>query len=202
MTALALSSPPSRAAGRRMLALIAGLLALPFVLATLLWWSGWTPERQINHGELLLSESLPVRQIAPADLHDLRAGGRPLLDGRWTLTLAVPAECGIDRVTRLQLARQVQVSLNKDMVRLSRGLLGPQLRDAATLAGIAERWPDLAIARAGDAAWQTLGGERIAGPQLLLIDPQGRLVLRYGPAPDPKGVRRDVERLLKYSWNG
>jgi hypothetical protein len=202
MSAMALERAPDRHAGRRTFALVAALLCLPFVVATVLWMIGWRPATQINHGELLLSEALPVRQISPADLEDLRGGARPLLDGRWSLALAVPAECGIDCVTRLQLARQVQVSLNKDMVRLSRGLLGPQLRDAATLDGIAGRWPDLAIARVGDAAWQTLGGARIVGPQLLLIDPQGRLVLRYGTSPDPKGVRRDVERLLKYSWNG
>jgi hypothetical protein len=102
-------------------------------------------------------------------------------------------------VAQLQLARQIQVSLNKDMVRLSRGLVGPALDDTAALAA---HWPDLAIARADDQAWRTLGGERITAPQLFLIDPQGRLVLRYTATPDPKGIRRDVERLLKYSWNG
>ena len=235
MIAATFDLAPRQAAGRRTFALIAALLCLPFVVATLLWASGWRPERQINHGELLLADHLPVRQLT---VHNFQKNGRDaagpsqggaapsggasaasrgasphaagpsphatpghptLFDGRWMLALAVPGECGADCVAQLALARQVQVSLNKDMVRLARGLIGPQLHDTAAHAA---RWPDLAIGHADDVAWRTLGGERITAPQLFLIDPQGRLVLRYTAAPDPKGVRRDVERLLKYSWNG
>ena len=253
MIAATFDMAPRQAAGRRTFALIAALLCLPFVVATLLWASGWRPERQINHGELLLADHLPVRQLI---VHNFQKNGRDaagppqggaapsggasaasrgpslpaagpsqggasplegaseasrgasphaapghptLFDGRWMLALAVPGECGADCVAQLALARQVQVSLNKDMVRLARGLVGPQLHDTTAHAA---RWPDLAIGHADDVAWRTLGGERITAPQLFLIDPQGRLVLRYTAAPDPKGVRRDVERLLKYSWNG
>lgn len=225
MSAVALSSTPARANGRRVVVLIATLLALPFVIAALLWQFGWQPARQMNHGELLASAERPLLQLHESDLSrwdvltssagdSLRSqkipgnatsetrGAENAILGHWLLALIVPGECGADCLAQLHLARQVQISLNKDMGRLKRALIGPQLKDAAALATTQSRWPDLLIARPGPAGWQTLGGAAMAAPQLLLIDPQGRLVLRYPPSPDARGLRRDIERLLKYSWNG
>lgn len=218
MTATRLAPPLTRAPnGRRVVLLIATLLALPFLAAALLWQSGWQPGRGINHGELLVSAGRPILQLSENQLQRVDDGNtdglqkiagnatlpsdRPVL-GHWLLALAVPAECGTACVDQLQLGGQVQRSLNKNMARLRRALLGPRLDDPATLAALAGRWPGLVMARTDAAAWQTLGGARIAAPQLLVIDPQGRLVLRYSPAPDPRGLRRDLERLLKYSWLG
>lgn len=211
---------PPRANGHRVVALIAGLLALPFVVATLLWVTGWQPLRQLNHGELLATADRPLLQLHENDLvrwpHGdslrsqknpgnaaLAASGPPdtALLGHWLLALVVPGQCTADCLTQLHLARQVQVSLNKDMARLRRALIGPRLDDRDTLAAAQQRWPDLLIARPTTAGWQTLGAGASA-PQLVLIDPQGVLVLRYPPTPDARGLRRDVERLLKYSWLG
>lgn len=121
--------------------------------------------------------------------------------GHWLLALVVPEQCTADCLAQLHLARQVQVSLNKDMARLRRALIGPQLDDPAVLTEAMRRWPDLLIARPTATGWQTLGAGA-AAPQLVLIDPQGVLVLRYPPTPDARGLRRDVERLLRYSWLG
>ena len=206
MNATAISLPSARTSGRRMLALIGGLLCLPFLIATLLWHFGWTSARQINHGELLATADRPTLQLLESDLQKilpdatLGTAGSTVF-GHWTLALAVPRECLTNCLDQLQLARQVQVSLNKDMSRLRRALIGPQLRDTAVLGTIQQRWPDLIVARAVGGSWPTLAGTSPA-PHLVLIDPQGRLVLRYSATPDPKGVRRDVERLLKYSWLG
>lgn len=197
-----------RRKGRRTLALIAGLLALPFVVATLLWRSGWQPARQANHGELLARTDQPASVLHEADLQKIpgyatlgtSSSAAPML-GHWLLALAVPAECTAECLEQLDLARRVQVSLNKEMKRLQRGLIGPQLNEAAALAAIRARWPDLMIARPAAPAWSALLSPDGA-PHLFLIDPQGRLVLRYPAPPDAKGVRRDLERLLKYSWLG
>ena len=211
-----------RTSGRRVVARVAALSSLPFVLATLLWHLGWQPGRAINHGELLATADRPLRQLQESDLAKWIAPPAPLppqkisgnatlpvagpatkpVFGHWLLAVAVPAECTQPCLDQLHLARQVQVSLNKNMARLQRALIGPQLADNATLAAVQSRWPDLLIAQANATGWQTLGGDALDQPQLLLIDPQGVLVLRYAPTPDPKGLRRDVERLLKYSWLG
>ncbi len=47
--------------GNRTLALVLGLLLLPFVVAASLYAVGWHPERSGNHGELLS----PPRALPP-----------------------------------------------------------------------------------------------------------------------------------------
>jgi hypothetical protein len=193
---------PAVAAGRRMLCLIAGLLALPFVVAALMWQFGWQPGRTGHHGELLAGAGMPARMLQEGQLQALGPGqaAAPLL-GHWLLALAVPAECDAACMAQLDLARRVQVSLNKDMVRLKRAVVGPQLHDAGAIGVALQRWPDLRVARLAAAAWPGL--QSADGlPHLVLIDPQGRLVLRYPAAPDARLMRRDLERLLKYSWLG
>lgn len=37
---------------------------------------------------------------------------------------------------------------------------------------------------------------------VLIVDPNGMAMMRYLPAADAKGIRADLERLLKYSWIG
>ncbi|HZV55069.1 MAG TPA: hypothetical protein VFF82_09020 [Rhodocyclaceae bacterium] len=37
---------------------------------------------------------------------------------------------------------------------------------------------------------------------VIIVDPDGRAMMRYAPGADAKGVRADLERLLKYSWTG
>jgi hypothetical protein len=193
---------PSVAGGRRMLALIAGLLTLPFVLAAAMWQFGWQPGRSSHHGELLAGAGLPLRTVLEDQLQPLGhpPAAAPLL-GHWLLALAVPAECESACLAQLDLARRVQVSLNKDMVRLKRALIGPRLNDADAIAAALQRWPDLRVARLAAAAWPDLQAAD-GRPHLVLIDPQGRLVLRYAAEPDARLMRRDLERLLKYSWLG
>ncbi len=37
---------------------------------------------------------------------------------------------------------------------------------------------------------------------LYLVDPLGNLMMRYDTNADFKGILKDLERLLKYSWVG
>jgi len=37
---------------------------------------------------------------------------------------------------------------------------------------------------------------------VIIVDPDGRAMMRYAPGADAKGIRTDLERLLKYSWIG
>lgn len=193
-----MSTDTRRRTGRRTLFLIVGLLALPFVLATLLWTFDWQPARRINHGELLpLSETSTV--LKPSDL--LPAGGHSPWLGHWTLAVAVPKHCDADCLSQLRLARQIQVSLNRDMRRLRRALIGAPEADLSSFAEAARQWPDLGISRLSAPAWPQLAVAD-GPPRLYVIDPQGRPILRYPPLANPVGVRRDLERLLKYSWEG
>ena len=38
------------------------------------------------------------------------------------------------------------------------------------------------------------------GQGLLIADPLGNVIMRYDEAAEMRGVHKDLERLLKYSW--
>ena len=41
-----------------------------------------------------------------------------------------------------------------------------------------------------------------SGHRVYVIDPMGQIILRYAPDADPRGILKDMERLLRYAWAG
>jgi hypothetical protein len=187
---------PARRNGLLMLALIVALLALPFVVASALYFGGWKPGRGVQHGRLLEPPAM-----LPAD--GLRTpAGAPLataeLYGKWLLVLSIDGPCAAACAERIDELRRIQVSLNKDMGRLRRLVLSPQPEEAA-LAAVRARQPDL-LALQAPAGW--LGDRTDAAYRLHIVDPQGRRVIEYPPEVGARELRADLERLLKFAWNG
>jgi cytochrome oxidase Cu insertion factor (SCO1/SenC/PrrC family) len=185
--------------------LVTALLALPFIVAFALYWFEWRPAKLANHGQLIE----PVRALPETGL--TLVDGRPLptaeLRRKWTLVMLAPTPCASACQQDLQQIRQVQVALNKEMVRLRRVLLGSSVADLRTdpaLAEIQRSYPDLIIAAPSadetGVIWRTtLDG---AGYRFYVIDPLGNVMMRYTDKPEMRGMLRDLERLLKYSWVG
>ena len=120
--------------------------------------------------------------------------------------MVAPSPCASACLQDLHQIRQVQVALNKEMVRLRRVLLGSSVADLRTdpaLAEIQRSYPDLIIAAPTadetGVIWTTLAG---AGYRFYVIDPLGNVMMRYPEKPEMQGMLRDLERLLKYSWVG
>jgi hypothetical protein len=175
--------PPS---GRGMLLLIVGLLMLPFFIGGGLYLGGWQPPRSESHGRLLKPP-----QALPDDV--LRSTEKSR--GKWLLLLEVSGPCAAECLGRLDEMRRIHVALYKNMSRLSRGLITRQA-DAPRLAELTNAQPDLqvVVAPSGVLAASTA--------TLLLADPQGRVVMIYPPDASPQGIRADLDRLLKFTWNG
>jgi len=189
-------SLPSRN-GLTMLALVVGLLALPFVIAGGLYLFGWQPARTINHGQLLSPPlPLPASGLQTPDGRELATAD---LGGKWLLLLSGSGHCGADCSARIDEMRRIQVALNKDMGRLRRVVVSDQPNDGE-FAAARQRQPDLLVATAPP-RWLP-GATGAAGYRLHLVDPQGRLVMDYPADVAAKDVRADLERLLKFAWNG
>ena len=194
---LRLSRPAS---GLPMLALIATLLALPFIIAGGLYLLGWQPARSSQHGTLLNPpQALPASGLLTVD-------GRPLatteLHGKWLFILYGHGPCDATCSGRLDEMRRIQVSLNKDMGRLRRVVLTDAIDDNA-LTDFRQHQPDLIVA-ATPANWlmsvQSTSNE--VAYRLYIADPQGNLIMSYSPDVAAKAVRADLERLLKFAWTG
>jgi hypothetical protein len=155
MTAAGLTS------GRRTMLLVTALLALPFIVAFVLYWFEWRPAKLANHGQLIEpARALPETGLTLVD-------GRPLptaeLRRKWTLVMLAPNPCASACQQDLHQIRQVQVALNKEMVRLRRVLLGSSVADLRTdpaLAEIQRSYPDLIIAApSADESWRHLADD-------------------------------------------
>lgn len=196
MTSIPATLPASRPA-RYTLALLVATFVLPFVLGTGLYWSGWRPEKFGNHGNLIQ----PPRPMPEAGL--MQADGRPLstaeLRGKWLLMLLIEGSCGATCRESLQQMRQVHLALNKEQSRLRRVLISTE--GSPPLAELRQAFPDLLVAKLdpeATTAWASALENAEQGP--LIADPLGNVIMRYGSSIEMRGVHKDLERLLKYSW--
>lgn len=186
MNSIAIHPLPNQRQGRLMLALIVGLLALPFIIGAGLYFGGWHPSQIGQHGNLLN----PPRHL-PEQI--LRSTGKNA--EKWKLVLQVRGPCTAECTNRLDEMRRIHVALYKNMGRLSRAVLTDQLDDPALLALHASQ-PDLTVLTTQPGVLT-----EITDP-VLLVDPQGLVIMTYPPDASPQGMRADLDRLLKYAWTG
>ena len=142
MNSATLPTLPRKTSGRPMLALVVGLLALPFVIAGGLYFLGWQPARTGNYGQLLDPPvPLPATGLRRPDGSPLASAD---LQGKWLLLLSGTGACNSECAQRIDEMRRIQVSLNKEMGRLRRVVLtdlpdDPQLAAARPFDQCAQR---------------------------------------------------------------
>jgi hypothetical protein len=188
--------------GRWQIVLLAVIFLGPVVGATLLFFSGWRPAGQVNHGELIE----PARMWPAVALRD--ADGKPVpaepWSGRWNLLYVAGDDCDAACESALDLMYRLHLAQGKDANRVARALvvLGTP---HANLAAVLARSPGTVawIAAPGTApAWETYfsaGAAGAADGSIRFVDPRGYYMMRFTAGSDPNGIRRDLARLLKLS---
>ena len=186
--------------GKRMVLLVAALLLLPVLIASTLHLSGWRPAQTTNLGELLQ----PPRALSAeafVDRHGKLLPASEIMD-KWVMLYVGAATCDEQCRNQVHLMRQVQVAQNKEMKRIRRAVLVPDV-DALTAylsdAGAEISAPDLLLLKPGPAL-ATLLSDSVG--RIVLIDPLGNVMMRYSATSDGKDMNKDLARLLKYSWAG
>ena len=199
------STPPSAALPRQKpapytLIWLAAVFILPFVLGTGLFWSGWRPERPGNHGTLLQ----PAQPLPETGLRRPDGGALPTatLKGKWLLVVPVSGSCNAPCQTLLQNVERLHRALNKEQKRLHRVYLGTGEVSLPALAEVQQQFPEMLFASIDDGAAGTAWKPIVGTPEttLLIVDPFGNAMMRYTDTTDLRGVLKDLERLLKYSW--
>ena len=200
-SATASATPPAAApashSSRLTLLWLAAVFVLPFVVGSGLFWLDWRPAKYGNHGELLQ----PARALPETGLR--HSDGRPLptaeLRGKWLLVMRVQAACDGACLATLQQMAQVHLALNQEQARVQRVLLVSD-SDPENLTQAQRRFPDLVVASvpSNSTAWDSTLDDRAT--RLYVVDPLANVMLRYADPSDMRGVLKDLERLLKYSW--
>lgn len=183
--------------GRNTLLLMFAVAVAPFVAAWLAYLY-WEPDRHMNHGELLEPRPLPEAAL-------MRRDGAPFrLDayrGKWVLIHADSGACGEPCRQQLYYMRQVRLAQGANQVRIERVWLLTDEREPP--ADIAPLYEGVDVVRAAGAPLlAALPAERDPSDHVYLVDPLGNLMLRFPRDPDPRGMIKDLKRLLKVSRIG
>lgn len=188
-------TPPGSSAaqtrrGRSALVGLAALFFLPLAGAFWLYYAGgWRPAGSTNNGELIM----PARPLPAAET----------LRGKWTLVYVGDGACAADCRQALWTMRQTRLLLAEDMDRVQRVFLAET--GCCDRPFLGREHPGLRVVTPDDPAAKAWLGEfpRASGREFLyIVDPLGNLMMRFDLAQDPKGLKSDLEKLLKLSHIG
>lgn len=182
---------------RNVLLALAAICILPIVASySLARW--WTPDATVNRGDMLPTRSAGLDALQPLDPKlDLKKS----LSRKWVLLTVQAGACDERCAHALYVMRQVRTAQNENMDRVERvWVVADAVPPALTFLA---QHPGLLLARAPQPAWvDSLPTKQALATHIYLIDPRGNLVLRYDEASDPRGLLKDLGRLLRYSSLG
>ena len=194
--------------GRLKVILLAVLFFLPVVAATVLFKSGWRPQAQMNHGELV-QPARPLTDVALTTL-DGREIRVSQLGKKWTMLYFGPAECDAGCMQTIYKMRQVQAAQGKDADRVQYAFVVIDPRALDQLHDTVKDYPDMLVIT-GSADNIRLLARQFALPagtpldglgRIYLTDPLGNFMMSYPADADPSDMRKDLARLLKVSKIG
>jgi len=186
----------AKSGGLRTLLLIVAIGLAPIVASyAAYYW--FTPSARVNYGELL--ETMPAPVIVGTN-SDGKAFALTDLRGKWLLLIATRRGCSDDCARALYATRQARTIQGREQDRVVRLLLQP-LAASTPPQELAAADPGLVVVSIDPHALEQLPlGDSAAG--ILLLDPRGNLVLRYGADPDIRRLANDLQRVLKASQIG
>lgn len=194
------SSPSPRTARLKLLAL-AALFFAPVIgaIALFFYLPEFIPAGRVNYGTLVS----PARALPQLDLVDAQGEAVPAaLQGKWSLVYLGGAACEAACQERLVLARQVRLALNQNRTRVRYVYLASAPAAAVAVdAALRPQHPDLVVlAERGTRAREFFQpGDPDA---LYLVDPLGNWLMVYAGEVTPKGLHRDLKKLLRASQVG
>ena len=192
------------------------------VIASYTMYYGVKPEGRVNYGDFVEPQvtlnTLPVTPVLTPKgesafmvLQSQTKAPKPLQqlgdwDGRWLMLHIGPAACHEACRQELWLTRQIRLTTGRERERVERLWV---LTDEGT--------PDPAIIAEHEGLWVVRLGKRAdqdvlvenwlsvatrSSSNIWLVDPLGNLMMRFPDNPDPNGIKKDINRLLKASRIG
>ncbi len=199
---------PGRRRARLSMVLVLALFAAPLLLAWLAIsvFPDWQPESKTNHGDLVQ----PVRPLPAFGLTTLQEKSidETFLRGKWTILYLAKGACERHCVERLYTIRQIRLAQGKNIDRLQRLMLwNREGIDDEQRQTLQAHFPGQLIALVGDdepllRVFALDEQAPFAAGRVYLIDPLGNLMMKYESDAAPRGMIKDLEKLLKYSRLG
>lgn len=194
---------------RSQMMLLAALFIAPPLAAVVLYFAApqWIPSATTNYGKLVA----PLRVLPTLKLVDAAGAPAPTLGEKWSLVYLGAAHCEQACQARMVLLRQVRKALDKDSLRVQRAYVAPDRAalEAARALLAADHHDLLIYADEGAPGSRATDFFQPADPDAVyLVDPVGNWMMIYSDALvrdgklEPKGIFRDLKRLLRTSHIG
>jgi hypothetical protein len=187
--------------GRIIFLMIAIFFVVPILVVVLMFKFNWKPTGH-SVGELVQPARLV---ITPATLKD--NNGHPQTNfwgDKWNMVV-VANQCEKACLDRLHDIRQIHVSTYKEIFRVQRVLITQQ----QDVANIQKLYPDMMIINQSVHDIENLatqfnihGEDALYANRVYFVDPLGHIMMSYTPNIEAAYIRKDLMRLLKFSWAG
>lgn len=187
--------------GRMIFLMMAIFFIIPIVVVVIMIKLDWRPSGQ-SLGELVNPPRLLTTQ---SSLKDHQGNPLPTFwNEKWNMVF-VAEQCEAVCMSKLHDMRQIHVSTYKEIMRVQRVLITQQ----TNVDEIVRRYPDMLIVNQPTSNVAELATQfNIADEQALsanrtyLVDPLGHVMMSYQPSTPAANIRKDLVRLLKFSWAG
>jgi len=188
--------------GRKVFVYMLIFFIVPIMVVIMMFQLNWKPNG-VSLGDLVTPPRLlgEFTQLKTEDSEPLM----PLFwKERWSIVY-VGAQCPKLCLDKLHDMRQLHVSLYKDMPRVQRVFI-TTMQDVSS---IKKDYPDLTIINQPSSdvlslskQFQLNDEDAMSSNNLYLVDPLGHLMMSYQSRVPLADVRKDLIRLLRYSWAG
>jgi hypothetical protein len=188
--------------GRLILLCMLIFFITPVIAVVAMYKLDWRPKGE-SIGELVTpAKALTMQQ--PLVSSDGNVASINLLKDKWSMVY-MTADCDAQCKDKLHQMRQLHVSLYKEIPRMQR-LLFTTVSDVTE---IKQNYPDLLILNqpktdiiSFSEQFNIHNETSMTAGRIYLIDPLGHLIMSYSASTSPALVRKDITRLMKYSWTG
>ena len=188
--------------GRRIFLLMLVFFAVPIIVVIMMYRLNWKPTGD-SVGDLVMPARLLNSALVLQD-SEAKVLKPQFWQDRWSMVY-VTDECRQQCMDKLHDMRQLHVSLYKDMMRAQRVLI----TTSPDVSKIKSYYPDMIVinqpienVESFAKQFQFRQEEKVASNRLYLVDPLGHLMMSYKPEVPLAEVRKEIARLLRYSWAG
>lgn len=187
--------------GRMIFIMMAIFFIVPIVVVVTMIKFDWRPGGQ-SMGELVQP---PHLLQPPTNLQDNKGVAQEKFWGdKWNMVV-VAETCEDGCMSKLHDMRQIHVSTYKDILRVQRVLVTHQ----ADVSKIVQMYPDMMILNSSAEGVNALAAQfkikdenPLQTNRIYFVDPLGHVMMSYPATTPAANIRKDLVRLLKFSWAG
>jgi cytochrome oxidase Cu insertion factor (SCO1/SenC/PrrC family) len=188
--------------GRKVFMLMVVFFVVPIIVVVLMFKFNWKPNGN-SFGELVKPPHL-ISNANELNYNQNESLSESFWKTKWSIVY-VANECEQICLNKLHDLRQLHVSLYKDIERAQRVLI----TNTQDVSKIKHDYPDLIIINTPESSVSSLAEEfqinsenPMESNRIYLVDSLGYLMMSYPANMALADVRKDITRLLRYSWAG